>query len=71
MLVAVFATPVADYLLRYAADAGYRVVLVEPDAELAKKGIATGVEVHAGIGSHPDAATDVVVTCGCCAGPWP
>jgi xanthine/CO dehydrogenase XdhC/CoxF family maturation factor len=62
MLVAVFTTPVADYLLRYAADAGYRVVLVEPDAELAKKGIATGLEVHAGIGSLPDAATDVVVT---------
>jgi xanthine/CO dehydrogenase XdhC/CoxF family maturation factor len=62
MLVAVFATPVADYLLRYAADAGYRVALVEPDAELARKEATTGVEVHSGIGALPDAATDVVVT---------
>lgn len=32
-LIAVFATPVADYLLRYAADAGFRALLVEPDAK--------------------------------------
>ncbi len=31
-LVAVFASPVARFLLSYARDAGYRVVLVEPDA---------------------------------------
>src|ERR1700749_2085671 len=30
-LVAVFASPVSGYLLRYAADAGYRTLLVEPD----------------------------------------
>jgi hypothetical protein len=30
-LVAVFASAVSGYLLRYAADAGYRTVLVEPD----------------------------------------
>lgn len=30
-LVAVFASPVAWYLLRYAADLGYRTVLFEPD----------------------------------------
>ena len=34
-LVAVFASPVAEYLLRYAADAGFRPVLVEPDARRA------------------------------------
>jgi xanthine dehydrogenase accessory factor len=63
-LVAVFATPVAEYLLRYAADAGYRTVLVEPDAHLAahaKDGV-NGAAVHSGIGSIPDAETDVVVT---------
>jgi xanthine dehydrogenase accessory factor len=63
-LVAVFATPVAEYLLRYAADAGYRTVLVEPDADLAanaKDGV-NGAEVHSDIGSIPDAETDVVVT---------
>ena len=31
VLVAVFASPVAGFLLRYARDAGYRTVLVEPD----------------------------------------
>ena len=62
MLVAVFATPVAQYLLRYAADAGYRPVLVEPDAQLAKEADANGFDVHPGIGSIPDAGADVVVT---------
>jgi xanthine dehydrogenase accessory factor len=63
-LVAVFATPVAEYLLRYAADAGYRTMLVEPDADLAAKakGGMNGAEVTSGIGSIPDAETDVVVT---------
>ncbi len=32
LLVAVFASPVSDFLLRYAADVGFRTVLVEPDA---------------------------------------
>jgi len=35
VLVAVFATPVAGFLLKYAADAGYRAVLMEPDPALA------------------------------------
>jgi len=30
-LVTVFASPVADYLLRYGADLGYRTILVEPE----------------------------------------
>jgi xanthine/CO dehydrogenase XdhC/CoxF family maturation factor len=62
MMVAVFATPVAQYLLRYAADAGYRPVLVEPDAELAKEADANGFDVYTGMGSLPDDDTDVVVT---------
>jgi len=62
MLVAVFATPVAQYLLRYAADAGYRPVLIEPDTQLAKEADAAGFDVHPGIGSIPDAGADVVVT---------
>jgi xanthine dehydrogenase accessory factor len=61
-LIAVFANPVAEYLLRYAADAGYRPVLVEPDPELAEAGRESGLEVRADIGSRPDAGTDVVVT---------
>ncbi|HET7018040.1 MAG TPA: XdhC family protein [Streptosporangiaceae bacterium] len=61
-LIAVFATPVAEHLLRYAADAGYRTVLVEPDAELAKQHSSNGTDVYTSIGSIPDAETDVVVT---------
>ena len=37
-LVAAFASPVANYLLHFAADAGFRAVLVEPD--LARAGAA-------------------------------
>lgn len=62
VLVAVFATPVARYLLRYAADAGYQPVLVEPDSDLAKAASESGFEVREAIGSGPDAATDIVVT---------
>jgi len=62
VLVAVFATPVAQYLLRYAADAGYQPVLVEPDTQLAKEADEAGFDVRPGMGSVPDAGTDVVVT---------
>lgn len=61
-LMAVFATPVARYLLRYAADAGYRPILVEPDAELAKSAADPDFEIRSEVGAVPDAATDVVVT---------
>ena len=61
-LVAVFATPVARYLLRYAADAGYRPVLVEPDVELAKQASVDGLEVRGAIGGELNPRTDVVVT---------
>ncbi len=62
VLVAVFASPVADFLLRYARDTGYRPVLVEPDAERAKALLDVAAEVHDGVGSYPDAPADVVVT---------
>src|SRR5260370_10658709 len=61
-LVAVFATPVAHYLLRYAADAGYRPVLVEPDSQLAKEAVEAGFDVRSAMTSVPDAKADVVVT---------
>jgi xanthine/CO dehydrogenase XdhC/CoxF family maturation factor len=65
VLVAVFASPVADLLLRYGRDAGYRPVLVEPDAErakavLAENGLDAAVEDY--VRSHPDGPADVVVT---------
>ncbi len=62
VLVAVFASPVAGFLLRYARDTGYRTVLVEPDAERAKALLDDGSEVHDGVASYPDGPADVVVT---------
>jgi len=63
-LVAVFASPVARYLLRYAGDAGYRPVLVEPDPQRAQQEgqAGAGIIVSAGLGGYLDGATDVVVT---------
>jgi xanthine dehydrogenase accessory factor len=61
-LVTVFASPVADYLIRYGNDLGYRTVLVEPErgrvsnAEHdAAAAVLTGVP-------ELDEETDVVVT---------
>jgi xanthine dehydrogenase accessory factor len=72
VLVAVFASPVALFLLRYAADAGYRPVLVEPDAgrrDAAREGgaLPPGTTLAAGVkdadgGSGAARAVDVVVT---------
>lgn len=60
-LVAVFASPVAGFLLRYAADAGFRPVLVEPDAERAHPAQA-GIAVARTLDGYLDEAADVVVT---------
>jgi xanthine dehydrogenase accessory factor len=62
VLVAVFASPVAGFLLRYARDAGYRPVLVEPDPERAKALLDAAAEVHDDVASHPEGPADVVVT---------
>jgi xanthine dehydrogenase accessory factor len=62
VLVAVFASPVADFLLRYARDTGYRTVLVEPDHERAKALLDIAAEVHDSVGSYPDGPADVIVT---------
>lgn len=63
-LVAVFTSPVASYLLRYAGDAGFRPVLVEPDPQRAEPGepAGDGVTVAGGFDGYLDDATDVVVT---------
>jgi xanthine/CO dehydrogenase XdhC/CoxF family maturation factor len=63
-LVAVFETPVAEHLIRFAADLGYRTVLVEPQPRLLAgtpkpHGDQTVASVSAaGVDEH----TDVVVT---------
>jgi xanthine/CO dehydrogenase XdhC/CoxF family maturation factor len=62
VLVAVFATPVAEFLLRYGTDAGYRPVLVEPDPERGKAAAQrVGAELAEAVADYGDAA-DVVVT---------
>lgn len=62
VLAAVFATPVASYLLRYGTDAGYRAVLVEPDPERAKTVTADGFELATSLDGIAADGTDVVVT---------
>jgi xanthine/CO dehydrogenase XdhC/CoxF family maturation factor len=61
-LVAAFASPVADFLLHFAGDAGYRVVLLEPDPDRAAGVQAPGYEVTGDAGKYLDAAADLVVT---------
>jgi len=63
VLVAVFASPVAQFLLRYGHDSGYRTVLVEPDPDRAKEAMADlAAEVDDTVRSYPDGPADVVVT---------
>jgi xanthine dehydrogenase accessory factor len=64
VLVAVFASPVAGFLLRYGRDAGYRAVLVEPDPERAKAALDAGLDADLAeiVRSQPDGPADVVVT---------
>lgn len=60
-LVAVFASAVSGFLLRYAADAGYRVVLVEPDADRAAGAAMAGFNLAGAVPEDLEGA-DVVVT---------
>ena len=62
-LVAVFASPVAKYLLHFSRDAGFRTVLAEPSLDLIDDvlkgyadGVASGVDP-----SFADASADIVV----------
>jgi xanthine dehydrogenase accessory factor len=62
-LVAVFASPVADYLIRYANDLGYRTILVEPErARVSNAEDNAATTVVAGIPPDLDDTADVVVT---------
>ena len=61
-LIAAFASPVAEFLLHFAGDAGYRVVLLEPDPDRAAAAAATGYEVTGDAAKYLDATADLVVT---------
>jgi len=60
-LVAVFASPVAEFLLRYGSDVGYRPVLLDPDPERAAHG-APGVKTVTRYADCAGPDTDLVVT---------
>jgi xanthine dehydrogenase accessory factor len=60
-LIAVFASSVSGYLLRYAADAGYRCLLVDPDPVRASAARMGGFAVAETMPDTLDGA-DVVVT---------
>jgi xanthine dehydrogenase accessory factor len=62
VLVAVFASPVAGYLLRYGADLGYRAVLLEPDAARASAAGALGFPVITAVPEDLDDRADLVLT---------
>jgi xanthine/CO dehydrogenase XdhC/CoxF family maturation factor len=61
-LVAVFASPVAGFLLRYGADMGFRGLLLEPDAPRAAAASALGFPVADRVPEDLDDAADVVLT---------
>jgi xanthine dehydrogenase accessory factor len=60
-LVAVFASPVSGFLLKYAADVAYRAVLVEPDADRAAGAKMAGFTVELAVPDDLEGA-DIVVT---------
>jgi xanthine dehydrogenase accessory factor len=62
VLVAVFASPVAGYLLRYGADMGFRGLLLEPDEARASAASVLGFPVTAHVPDDLDDAADLVMT---------
>jgi xanthine dehydrogenase accessory factor len=65
VLVVVFASPVAGYLLRYGADMGFRGLLLEPDEARASAASALAGQHFSVTGQVPDDlddAADVVLT---------
>jgi xanthine/CO dehydrogenase XdhC/CoxF family maturation factor len=61
-LVAVFASPVAGYLLRYGTDLGFRGLLLEPDEARAAGAAALGFPILRAAPEDLDGSADVVVT---------
>jgi xanthine dehydrogenase accessory factor len=62
ILVAVFASPVSGFLLRYGADAGFHGLLIEPDPDRAAGAAMAGFTVHGAVPEDIGEGADVVVT---------
>lgn len=61
-LVAVFASPVADHLLRYGQDLGFRTVLVEPERGRVTNAEESTASVSPSMPTDLDNNTDIVLT---------
>jgi xanthine dehydrogenase accessory factor len=61
-LIAVFASPVADFLVRFGAELGFRCLLLEPDPERAAVVAPDSAKVVTAPPSGLDGTADVVVT---------
>ena len=61
-LIAVFASPVSDFLLRYGADLGFRGVLLEPDPERSAGLDRPGIKIVTSPPADLTDGADVVVT---------
>src|SRR2546421_9596337 len=61
-LVAVFASPVSGYLLRYGADMGFRGLLLEPDEARAAGAATLAFPILTAVPDDLDDTADVVVT---------
>jgi xanthine/CO dehydrogenase XdhC/CoxF family maturation factor len=61
-LVAVFASPVADFLIRYGRDLGYRTTLIEPERGRVTNEEDAQTSVLPGLPDTLDGDTDVIVT---------
>jgi len=61
-LVAVFASPVADHLIRYGRDLGYRTTLVEPERGRVTNDEDAQTTVVPRLPDNLDGDTDIVVT---------
>jgi xanthine dehydrogenase accessory factor len=62
MLVAVFYSPVAQYLLQYGRDAGFQPLLIEPDEGQAEAARAAGCPVQPAVPAALGGDADIVVT---------
>lgn len=62
VLVTVFASPVADYLIKFGIDLGFRTILVEPERARISNAESAATTVLTELPADLDDAADIVVT---------